>query len=49
MGKTSIKSFFSNMQVDMPFITKVRLAVKNNMIKIRTGSKCCGHPGEPGC
>ncbi len=32
-----------------PLPEKVRLAVRNNWFKLRTGSPCCGHPGEPGC
>jgi len=29
----------------MPFSRKVYLVLRNNWIKIRTGSTCCGHPG----
>jgi len=32
-----------------PFHVKLRLAVRNNWIKIRTRSDCCGNYGEPGC
>lgn len=28
---------------------KVAMAVRNNAIKIRTGSSCCGNHGQPGC
>ncbi len=28
---------------------KLRLLLRNNWIKIRTRSACCGHYGEPGC
>ena len=34
---------------DAPFSTKLRLALRNNWIKIRTLSSCCGNNGEPGC
>lgn len=33
----------------LPLPEKIRLAVRNNLIKVRSGSSCCGHPGEPGC
>jgi hypothetical protein len=28
---------------------KVRLTIKNNAIKLRNASSCCGNHGEPGC
>ncbi len=28
---------------------KLRLFIRNNWIKVRTRSACCGHYGEPGC
>lgn len=31
------------------FGTKLRLALRNNWTKIRTGKTCCGNEGEPGC
>lgn len=34
---------------DLPFAEKVLLVVKNNAIKLRRGSSCCGNYGEPGC
>lgn len=34
---------------DLPVTRKVRLVVRNNLVKARTRSACCGHPGEPGC
>ena len=34
---------------DGPFAEKVRLTIKNNLIKARTRSNCCGNHGEPGC
>ena len=48
--RPSIAAFFSNFQTyDAPFHVKLRLALQNTMIKIRTHSDCCGHDGEPGC
>ena len=32
-----------------PLPTKLRLALSNTLIKVRTRSRCCGHPGQPGC
>lgn len=32
-----------------PFHTKLRLALRNNWIKLSTRSNCCGNLGEPGC
>ncbi|MGH2735190.1 MAG: hypothetical protein ACRDKZ_06405 [Actinomycetota bacterium] len=50
MRRPSIRSFFNNFnEYDAPFATKVQLAIRNNSIKIRRGSACCGHHGEPGC
>ena len=34
---------------DEHFLTKTRLAIKNQLIKARTLSDCCGNYGEPGC
>jgi hypothetical protein len=46
----NLKSFFRNFGTyDAPLPTKIALAIRNNWIKLRTGSECCGHPGEPGC
>lgn len=38
-----------NWRQPMPLSRKIRLAVKNIGIKIRTGQTCCGNFGEPGC
>ena len=46
----SIRAVFSNFRsYDAPFITKVRMAVANNLTKARTRSNCCGNHGQPGC
>jgi hypothetical protein len=34
---------------DEPFLTKSRMSIKNQYIKLRTLSDCCGNYGEPGC
>ena len=34
---------------DAPFATKVRMAIANNLKKVRTRSSCCGNHGQPGC
>jgi len=47
--RPSFSAFLTNMHVPMPWHRKLRLLARNNWLKIRTGSSCCGHPGEPGC
>ncbi len=42
-------AFLTNLRAPMPTGRKVYLLVRNTATKIRTGKKCCGHPGEPGC
>jgi len=43
-------AFFTNWRTyDAPFHVKLGLAVRNNWIKARTGSSCCGNHGQPGC
>jgi hypothetical protein len=50
MARPSPRAFFENFDShDAPFAEKVRLAIRNNLIKVRNGSNCCGHHGEPGC
>ncbi len=34
---------------DLPFWRKLRVALANNLVKVRTGQTCCGNYGEPGC
>jgi hypothetical protein len=46
----SLRSVFTNWRTyDAPFHVKLRLALRNTLIKIRTRSDCCGNYGEPGC
>jgi len=48
--RPSLGALFTNFRTyDAPFHVKLRLALRNNMIKFRTHSNCCGHLGEPGC
>ena len=34
---------------DLSLFEKTRLTIKNNAIKARNRSSCCGNYGEPGC
>ena len=36
-------------EYDAPLATKLRLLVRNNLIKARTRKNCCGNHGQPGC
>lgn len=45
----SFSQFLTNLDVPMPFWTKVRLVVRNASLRIVKKQNCCGHPGEPGC
>ena len=48
--RPTIRALFSNFRTyDAPVHVKLALAFRNTLIKIRTGSDCCGHLGEPGC
>ena len=38
-----------NLSQPMPLGRKIRLVVRNEKIRFKTRSLCCGHPGEPGC
>lgn len=33
----------------LPVASRLRLALRNNWIKLRTRSDCCGNHGQPGC
>lgn len=44
--RASMRNFWRS---DRPFAERVRLAMRNNAIKARTRSDCCGNHGEPGC
>jgi hypothetical protein len=46
----SLRGFFSNWRTYQgPLHVKLRLALRNNWIKFRTLSDCCGNDGQPGC
>lgn len=46
----SLKVIFSNWNnSDKPISEKVKMAVKNNFLKIKRGKSCCGNHGEVGC
>jgi hypothetical protein len=47
--RPSLSAFITNLHAPMPWHRKLWLLARNNLIKIRTGSACCGHEGEPGC
>jgi hypothetical protein len=32
-----------------PFAVKLRMAISNNLTKVRKRQGCCGNPGQPGC
>jgi hypothetical protein len=34
---------------DASFADKLRMAVSNTLIKLRTHQSCCGNHGQPGC
>ncbi len=43
------KNFFTNLRGPNPAVKKLKLLIKNNMIKITSMKSCCGNVGEPGC
>jgi hypothetical protein len=45
----SVDEWISNWRVPLPWHAKLRLAVRNNAIKMFRRQSCCGHHGEPGC
>jgi hypothetical protein len=38
-----------NLRQPMPLGRKLQLFLRNNLIKVRTRSSCCGNYGQPGC
>ena len=42
-------AFYANLKVHVSLLTKARLIIKNNYIKIIRRRRCCGNLGEPGC
>lgn len=50
MARPNFGDFFANWRrSDLSVGDKMRQAVKNNSIKFRAGSPCCGNHGEVGC
>jgi hypothetical protein len=45
----TVSESVQNLRQPMPLSRKIRLFVRNNWIKVRTRSSCCGNHGEPGC
>jgi hypothetical protein len=48
-GGPSPAEGLENLKKPMPFGRKLKLIARNNWIKLRTRSDCCGNYGEPGC
>jgi hypothetical protein len=50
MRRPNAGDYFGNFkESDLPLLEKLRLVAKNNAIKLRNGTSCCGNHGEPGC
>lgn len=47
--RPNLQAVIENLRHPMPWGRKLRLVVRNNWIKLRTRSDCCGNYGEPGC
>ncbi|MFN2164989.1 MAG: hypothetical protein ACK2U9_01855 [Anaerolineae bacterium] len=47
-GPTTTEAL-ENLRKPMPLARKIKLIARNNWIKLRTQSDCCGNYGEPGC
>jgi hypothetical protein len=48
--RPSLGSAFTNWRTyEASFATKLRLALRNNWLKLRRMDNCCGNEGEPGC
>lgn len=45
----TVSETLQNLRQPMPLGRKVELVLRNNWIKLRTRSDCCGNYGEPGC
>ena len=50
MARPGLRPSFDNFRnSDLPLLEKLRLVAKNNAIKLKNGTSCCGNHGEPGC
>ncbi len=47
--RPSIGDFITNMQVPLPWPTKLRMLFGNLWLRIVKRQNCCGHEGQPGC
>jgi hypothetical protein len=48
--KPSVRVAITNWHdYEAPFMVKLKLLLRNNWIKIKNRSSCCGNHGEPGC
>ena len=48
--RPSFAAVFANWRgYDAAFLTKLRLAARNNWTKLRRRDDCCGNDGQPGC
>jgi hypothetical protein len=45
----TLSETLANLKEPMPLRRKLYLVVRNNWIKLRTRSGCCGNHGQPGC
>ncbi len=45
----TLSEVMNNLRQPIPWRHKLHLILRNNWIKIRTRSDCCGNHGEPGC
>jgi hypothetical protein len=45
----SLKGFSANLHGPEPWLTKVRLVLKNTLIKTVRRQRCCGNLGQAGC
>ena len=48
-GSPSPTEALENLRKPKPLSRKIKLIARNNLIKLRTQSECCGNYGEPGC
>ena len=48
-GPPDPRTALRNWRQPMPLGRKIRIGVRNTLIKIKTHQTCCGNYGEPGC
>ena len=48
--RPSLKAIFSNWkESEASFGRKIKMATRNNLLKVKAGKSCCGNYGEVGC